>query len=84
MSAAEILESRGKYDRYPTEDGESVWVCGYCGEEDVDPYEDDHVCGYYCPVVEDEDEDDLEMRKMMHGCNSISTHPTKEMQCLKS
>ena len=40
------LESKGRrYDRYDTNTAAgSVWVCGYCGMEDVDPDDHDEEC----------------------------------------
>jgi hypothetical protein len=38
------LESKRRYDRYATGPEHSVWICGYCGEENVDPDEHDEDC----------------------------------------
>lgn len=38
------LESKGRYDRYRTKNGESMWVCGDCGEEVHDFDEHDEEC----------------------------------------
>lgn len=39
------LETKGRrYDRYATGPEDSLWICAYCGEEDVDPDEHDDEC----------------------------------------
>ena len=38
------LESNGRYDRYVTTDGESMWICGDCGEEVHDFDKHDEEC----------------------------------------
>lgn len=53
-----LLESHGRYDRYAISNEDSVWVCSYCGHEDVDPDEHDDECEVIDEdQLEDEDED---------------------------
>lgn len=43
-STCDYIDGLGHYARYDVGNEESVWVCEYCEDTHVDPYEQDCAC----------------------------------------